>query len=256
VDFYTSIAAYYDQVFPFKPQQKAFVESFGPYNLEHSILDIGCGTGSLILSLSETFGTLVGIDTDAEMLQLAKIKSLNVKAAFQGDWRDHGNPVFLQKGMLDIEEEFMEASFGSVICLGNTLVHLSSKEEIKEMLRQAFLVLKPGGRIFIQIINYDRIFDQMLPGLPTIETDIIKFERIYRYQEDSTHVAFHTVLSNKKTGTVIENEVLLLALRPWELRGLMLESGFVEIGEFGSFKKEAFISDSQAFIISGLRLMA
>ncbi|MCX6227258.1 MAG: hypothetical protein NTV01_21355, partial [Bacteroidia bacterium] len=110
-------------------------------------------------------------------------------------------------------------------------------------------ILKPDGLLLIQIINYDRILDQKLGGLPTIENANIKFERIYKYSENPSHVQFQTRLTLKATGEVIENEVPLLALRPARLRLILEESGFSDIEEFGSFKKDPLTLGSQPFIV-------
>ena len=45
--FYSPIVEYYSEIFPFKPEQLAFIEKqLGPVNGK-SILDVGCATGEL-----------------------------------------------------------------------------------------------------------------------------------------------------------------------------------------------------------------
>jgi len=51
MDFYESVSAYYDLIFPVDPQTTAFLSSrVGPHSL---ILDIACGTGGYSLALAE-----------------------------------------------------------------------------------------------------------------------------------------------------------------------------------------------------------
>jgi len=116
-------------------------------------------------------------------------------------------------------------------------------------LEQSKRILKPGGKLLVQIINYNRILDQGLKGLPTIENDEIKFERIYSYGKKPEKVDFKTKLTIKATGKIIENSVPLLALRPGIFRNLLEEAGFTNIEEFGSFKKDLFEPDSQPYIV-------
>lgn len=253
--FYTTIAEHYDRIFPFKPVQKDFIESLGVAGPQATLLDVGCGTGSLIISLSEQFSTSVGIDPDPEMLQMAKIKSLKSKIDYKGEVDDPGKLVFLPKGMLDLTEEFAAESFTMVLCLGNTLVHLSSMDEVKEMLQQCYQVLKPDGRLIFQVINYDRIFEKQMPGLPTIEDDGIRFERVYRYQPDSLHVQFQTRMTDKTTGLIIENEVSLLALRPAELRSQLIQTGFSGLEEYGNFNKDPFTKESEPYIVVAKKII-
>ncbi len=247
--FYTGIAAFYDDIFPYNPQQKAFVESFGIHSYKATLLDVGCGTGSLSLNLSESFGTLIGIDTDKEMLRLAKIKAMEFKAGRRENLEELGNWVFLQKGMLDLGTEFVPGSFNAVLCFGNTLVHLSTQEEVSSFLHQAYEILMPGGCLMIQIINYDRIIGQGLKGLPALENENIKFERIYHYDSDPSVISFQTKLTLKESGGVIENEIPLLAILPGQLKEIIEELGFADLLEFGNFKKDPFTKDSQLYIV-------
>ena len=103
----------------------------------------------------------------------------------------------------------------------------------------------------IQIINFDRIIDQKLKGLPTIENEKVRFERVYHYDESPELINFQTKLIIKDSGWEIENDIPLLAIRPKQLRALMLESGFSGLEEFGNFKKDAFRPDSQPYILVG-----
>lgn len=240
MDFYSSIHPWYDQIFPFAPVQRDFVLSFGNDPSLH-IVDAGCGTGSLIVSLAGVFRTTAGIDPDEAMLRTARLKA---SAQQVGTW-------FINAGMLDLCTEFGPASVDRLICFGNTLPHLADDDEVKEFARQSRQILKPGGLLLIQIINYDRILDQRLGGLPTIDNADITFERIYEYPDNPSHVRFLTRLTIKSTGDVIENEVPLLALRHARLREILQISGFSEFREFGSFKKDSFTSDYQPFIITG-----
>jgi glycine/sarcosine N-methyltransferase len=238
--FYTSIHPWYDEIFPFVPAQRDFVLSYGT---DHglSIADVGCGTGSLIISLAQAFRKTAGLDPDESMLEAARKKAAEVP---EGTW-------FIKAGMLDLAKELAPRSVDRLICFGNTLPHLASDEEVREFVRQAAHVLYPDGLIFIQLINYDRIFNQKLTELPPIENDVILFERFYEYPENPTHVLFKTRLTIKAIDQVIENEVPLLAIRPSKLRSILEESGFNRIEEFGSFKKEPVTPQSQPYIITG-----
>ncbi len=241
MNFYSSIADYYDYIFPFKPVQRDFVLSF--YNDEYnaSLLDIGCGTGGLLISLADHFEKLVGIDPDEDMLRLSRLKA-------QGS-RLKRELEFLPLGMLDLEENFDPASFDMILCFGNTLVHLGSEEEVGQFLNQAKRVLKPGGKLLIQIINYDLILDEKREGLPTIENDKIRFERVYKYSKNPVTINFNTTLTIKSTGQIIKNSVPLLAMRPGKLREMISKAGFKDIEEFGDFKGDAFTENSQPYIL-------
>lgn len=251
--FYTSIAPFYDQIFPYQPQQKDFIDSFDAGGQEATLLDVGCGTGSLALNLAESFGTVVGIDPDKEMLEKANLKALPFKMKHQTELEQLGKWVFMPLGMSDLRSEFAPGSFDMVLCLGNTLVHLANLQEVTAFLHDTLYVLKTGGRLLIQIINYDRIISQQLPGLPTIENDQIRFERSYSYPDDPDTVQFITRLTVKESNQVIENQVPLLALRHERLEAYLHDSGYRDVQTFGNFKGEPFTPESQPFIVSATK---
>ena len=117
--FYRSIAEVYNKIFPLNPGQVAFTNRSYSQTGDLSLLDIGCGTGSLSLALSTTFKKVVGIDLDEAMLDKAR-QVANEKT----------NLEFFPLDMLEIDSHFYSETFDSIVCYGNTLVHLSSLEQI------------------------------------------------------------------------------------------------------------------------------
>jgi 2-polyprenyl-3-methyl-5-hydroxy-6-metoxy-1,4-benzoquinol methylase len=238
MDFYTSIHPWYDQIFPYQEGQRTFVLRQGS-DPAWTLVDAGCGTGSLILNLHRDFGKVIGMDPDAAMLQAAREKALKTGTTLE----------LRESGMLDLAAELSVSSVDRLVCFGNTLPHLADEEEVAEFARQAARVLRPGGRMMLQVINYDRILDQHLAGLPTIENDQIRFERKYLYSENPTHVGFRTQLTIKSTGQTIVNEVPLLAIRPYKIRKILEDQGFSDFNEFGTFSGEPFTASSQPYIL-------
>lgn len=242
MDFYESIADFYDLIFPFSPGQAEFVrrrmaEVPGPLE-EKRILDIGCGTGALAAELGREGFHVVAVDYDEEMIARA---------------RERGGADFRSLDMRRIDSEFQGEIFHGVFCFGNTLVHLTDPADIADFVRKAATLLIPGGRIAIQIINYDRILDQDVRGLPTIESDRIRFQRDYFRDDVTGLIDFHTVLTVKSSGLTLENSVPLYPLRRDELLGYMRGAGFQDIREYGGFDEKDFSPDSIPLIVTGSR---
>lgn len=242
MNFYTSIRPWYDQIFPYSEIQRDFVLHFGA-DRGLSIVDAGCGTGNLIVSLSEVYRKTAGLDPDEAMLDAARSKA---KARGAGTW-------LISAGMLDLDREFDAGSVDRLICFGNTLPHLKDITETEDFSNQAHRVLKRGGLLLLQIINYDRIINRKLGGLPAIENDEIRFERVYEYADSPELINFITRLTLKHSGETIENEVPLLAIRPSKVRQVLTNAGFSAFEEFGSFKRESFTAESQPYILVAKR---
>jgi glycine/sarcosine N-methyltransferase len=227
--FYTNIADYYDYIFPYNQMHKDFILSCNSNSSSRRLLDIGCGTGNLSLELSKRFKSVTSIDLDSEMINKANSKSEAMK-----------NINFTCMNMLKIKKEFQKKSFDSVVSLGNTIVHLSNLNEINTFFAAVREVLKPSSPFLFQIINYERILEQNIDSLPTIENKHIKFKRNYYYNEPQKLIEFSTILTIKETGALIESKVNLYPLLSSDIRELLTNNGFKNIKFYGSFKKELF----------------
>lgn len=244
--FYETLSQYYDQIFPVNPVEVGFIKQ----RLDESkgkVLDIGCGTGGISLALAEAGYEVQGIDLDAEMVKKAVKK---YKQEFQ--MKQKGHAKFDVVNMKDIRDKYMGTPFDSIVCLGNTLVHLQDQEEMRDVLQGIFSILKEQGTFILQIINYDRILDQSIQELPLIEIDKIRFERRYAYDEKEHKVYFRTSLEvlDSEMPRVFENQVSLYPLREKELAILLEDIGFQNIKWYGSFQGEAYTASSYATIIT------
>lgn len=230
--FYQSIASHYHHIFPFDPAHLSLVLDENPNSGKASLLDIGCGIGSLSAEISNHFSEVKAIDLDGQMIQRAITEN-------QKD-----NLEFLEMDMMEINRHFQINTFQAVICFGNTLVHLTQEKQILDFLKKAKKVLTDKGTFLFQIINYDRILDEKIDFLPTIENENIRFVRNYRFEPSSGLVHFETNLTVKKTAIVIENSVSLLPLRKNTLDKLLKNAGFTSIQYFGNFKKDKWFEKS------------
>jgi glycine/sarcosine N-methyltransferase len=237
--FYQSIAEVYNQIFPLNPGQVSFTNKAFIQTEDLSLLDIGCGTGSLSLALSTTFKKVVGIDLDEAMLK----RAIEIS-------KDRPYLEFKQLDMLEIDPYFRHGSFDGIVCYGNTLVHLPSLEQISLFFEKCFRLLTPEGKLLIQIINYDRILDHQINALPTLENEHIQFIRNYHYHSGRHCIDFETILTIKENNQVIRNSVPLFPVRKSELEAALTKAGFSDLSFSGSFKGEVLNRDSIPLIIA------
>ena len=207
------------------------------------MLDVGCATGELAFALTHFGFPTWAFDYDAQMIQLAQ-KNKSEDAMF---------PVFEQLDMRTISERFPEAYFDTVICFGNTLVHLQNADEIRQFIEASFQVLSPEGKLTIQILNYQYILDNRVKSLPTIDNDEIRFERNYEFKNDAELIDFNTRLTVKSTGQEIKNTTKLYAIRKEKLQDLLEKAGFTAIEFFGGFNREPLTNSSLPLVVSCLK---
>ena len=109
-------------------------------------------------------------------------------------------------------------------------------------------LLKPTGKLLFQIINYDRIINQNIPGLPTIENAYVRFERNYKHDYKRNKIQFTTHLKVKESNQEVENMIELHPMKKSEIEGLLETAGFREWVFYGSFRRDDFTSGSQPLV--------
>ncbi|MFZ5430558.1 MAG: class I SAM-dependent methyltransferase [Bacteroidota bacterium] len=236
--FYSSIAEYYSEIFPFNPAQIAFLEKEAGDLGGRTILDVGCASGELAYHLAEKGATVVAIDLNKSLLAKAKAD------------RPHERVTYQWANMLHIARLFGRAKFDAVVCFGNTLVHLMNPMQMRDFFSGVLTVLKPGGVFGLQILNYDHIFREKPAKLPLIETEHIRFERTYTYEEGTREILFNTRLTLRKTGEVIENQTELLGIGSSDLTLLMDVAGLKEIVLYGGFNSIPFGGEHLPLVVS------
>ncbi len=235
--FYKSIAPWYDEIFPASPMQLSFIESKLGILENKNILDIGSGTGNLSLLLAKNKAKATGLELDSKMVEKANDKALGIE-----------NIQFIEANMLNIDTLFTNNTFDSVVCFGNTLVHILKEDDILSFLKKCKMVLKPNGLLLFQIINYDYILDNNLEGLPTIDNEKINFVRKYRQTSDGL-ISFDTKLTVKTTNEIIENSVSLFPLRKENLQNLVEKSGMEVVSFYSAFDGTPYNKKSLPLIV-------
>ncbi len=246
MDFYQSISAYYDRIFPTDPNTLSFLDSRARPGSR--ILDIACGTGGYSIGLAERGHRVTGIDLDRAMIRRARSKARALDGA----------PDFRIMDMLSMTTA-LDPGFDLVFCIGNSLVHLETDEQIEQMLADCRSLLRPGGMLIVQIINYDRILAEGLTGLPTLrvqdDAPSLEFHRDYELDPDGGMVNFRTELrvGGDEDQRVIRNQIPLRIVTREQLTRLVRAAGFKSIGLFGSFDGRPLSPESLPLILSARR---
>ena len=103
----------------------------------HSVLDLGCGTGTLAIMVKQKHPTaeVTGLDADPDMLKVAKYKSTQLNA-----------PVMFDVGFTN-NLPYPDDSFDRV--LSSIMIHHLKTHDKKKTAQEVFRVLKPGGQLHI-----------------------------------------------------------------------------------------------------------
>ncbi len=134
---YTGLEAiFYDEV-----DELSRFEDFSFYRLllescPGPVLDIGCGTGRILIGLKEQGIDVAGLDASSDMLRQCReklsAKGLNAEL-IQGDMRSFD----------------LTGSFASILIPGFTIQLLTEDEDLESCLQCCFRHLNPGGQLII-----------------------------------------------------------------------------------------------------------
>jgi len=116
------------------------------------------------------------------------------------------------------------------------LVHLDSATEIQTVLAKFYHALLPGGKVVLQILNYDRILDFSIKSLPMLVKEEISFER--NYERTGAKILFSTRL--RVPGRVFESSIPIFPIRSELLFTLLKKVGFVDIKFHSGFTEHPF----------------
>ncbi|WP_372775914.1 class I SAM-dependent methyltransferase [Mangrovibacterium sp.] len=227
--FYSSIASYYEHIFPLNKQQVGFIQSEFESLEDVSFIDIGCSIGQLANELCKHGALGVAIDLNPDMIRRAVEMYGSAFLSFR------------EMDMLTLQSYFAPQYFDAVICFGNTLVHLDSIAQVSSFFRQCFDSLKPGGKFLGQILNYRYVLDNRVTSLAIIENEFVRFDRHYRLPDkDSPKIDFRTRLTVKSSGLELDNSTNLIPLQKNELEKLLLLSGFSSVHFYDGFNKTPY----------------
>jgi len=134
---YEVFAKFYDQAMGGRAEERAFIEKLvKQYNSTgKTLLELGCGTGSPLKYFSSKGFEVAGIDISKEMLSMAHSKLPDSKL-FQQDMA-----VFALPEKFDV-----------ILCLFDSINHLTKYAKWESLFRRARLHLNKGG-LFIFDIN-------------------------------------------------------------------------------------------------------
>lgn len=237
MQFYEMIGKYYDVLFPSNEKQVTFLKKQAASPLE--VLDIGCATGGYALKMAEAGHRVTAIDLDPDMIE--QFEKKNSAAYLSIDIR-----------CLDMKAvKSLGKKFDLIYCIGNTLVHLENLETVNQFMKDVYECLNDGGKFVLQTVNYDRILNEQIQSLKTIERreENLSFER--RYERTTEGLRFIGHLT--KGELHLSAETNLLPILKSDVKQSFISAGFREFGIYGDFEEHVFDNASEALVAIAIK---
>jgi len=186
---------------PFIEEQLQMVEA-------RRVLDAACGTGMHVIALAERGYEVVGADASVGMVERGRVNA----AAMGSNVRYH------VAGFGELNAR-AGSGYDAVLCLGNSLPHLLTVEDLTAALSDFAACLRPGGLLLIQNRNFDAVLAHRERWMgPQAhgegETEWL-FLRFYDYEPDG-RLTFN-LITLRREGIGAWNQ-RVTATRLWPLR--------------------------------------
>lgn len=230
MSFYAALSSVYDQVFPASELQIAFLKK----HLSGRVLDVGAGTGTLMLHLSPHLEQVDGLEYSPEMVALAREKLAGTS-----------NTCIKTGDMCQIQDLF-DGPYDCIYCVGNTLPHLQGPQEILEVFRQVYGLLKPSGHLILQTVNFHQVLQQKHLTFPVLGRGDLTFQRTYTLQDGKVLFSGKVEQQGK---TLVAEQTRLYPIQQTEMESLLREAGFQDLTFWGDFKENSFQQDAGALVV-------
>ncbi len=180
-------------------------------------LDLGCGSGFQSLALAELGYDVTSIDTSATLL--AELKT-----------RAHGKCVKPVLGdMRDPENYGARRPFEAAVCMGDSLTHLDSFDEVEAMLGSVRGCLETGAKLMLgfrdlrpELSGLDRVFP--------VRADADKIMTVF-LEYEAKHVVVHDLVYTRENEQWIftKSAYRKLRLSAQRVVELLMKMGFQDV---------------------------
>ena len=228
-EFYDRLARAFDVMTDW-PARLGFEMPFIQRTLDQhnvrSVLDTACGTGWHAIALAQRGYTAAGCDASRAMIERARTNAAEAGVNVRFETADFGR--------LDL----FPGKFNAILCLGNSLPHLLSREELVAAFGQILGRLDRGGVVILHNLNYDlrlKTKPRFFSASGSADTLVWRFA-----DYGPEFITFHTALFERKgesskapSWSVEVNSTLQ---RPWLSRDFddaLTRAGFGNIQHFG-----------------------
>jgi SAM-dependent methyltransferase len=247
IDDFDPYARFYDPDLDDFDADLSMYEQFAA-RCDSPILELGCGTGRVLIPLAQQGYRITGIDASVAMLEQAREKV--AVEALQG----RVTLVEQEMGELELEERFSLA-----IAALNSFAHLHTTEEQLAALARIRRHLNPGGLLVLDMFNPDlgRLLDARgQVALVRVMEGPGDGERTMRFTSDEVDLGrqlIHTtyIVDEIDAEGRVRRTLFPFSLRyvfRYELELLLRHAGFEVEAIYGSYDLDEFSGDSEKLI--------
>ena len=252
-EIWDAVSKYYDDENTFTDDVDMFMKLAGRKRKE--ILELGCGTGRVLIPLAGEGHRATGIDFSLSMLERARAKIGELPRRTAGR-------IVLIAG--DIAHFSLDRQFDLVIIAFNSLLSVPGFRRQQTVLANAWNHLKPGGKLIISVLNPDlNVFSERVPYVKHAGswTDSITGKDVDCFEFDYFDLANQIIYGTKLYDEIGENGIVhrtkqIFEMRyffSYELQLLLEEQGFQLSNLYGDYDFSSYGDGSPNMIFESIR---
>ncbi|MBT3202383.1 MAG: class I SAM-dependent methyltransferase [Phycisphaerales bacterium] len=236
MNFYDNIADSYAQLTGTaarQPSAQRFVRELTQRFHITSAIDAACGTGLFAIELARCGVTVVGSDISVGMLRSAP-------GAAEAAGVDTKLCSWLEAPMQGLIGR-VSGDRDAVLCMGNSLPHLLTDDELKSAIEGFFKLLAPGGVVAIHLLNYSRVLSAAERIVGITRHGAKEFVRFYDFNRDM--IDFNILEIDCDSEGRCSHKLSTTPLKPYlhsELCDALAAGGFGQIETFGDLQFSPF----------------
>ncbi|WP_195572638.1 class I SAM-dependent DNA methyltransferase [Paenibacillus sp. 1001270B_150601_E10] len=248
MEAYGRFALVYDRLMEDMPYAEwlAFTEqAWKHYGLKpRSVVDLGCGTGSLTIPLAKQGYSMIGLDLSDAMLAMGREKE-NEAGRLAGS---------IQWVHQDMRAWEVPEPVDAVISYCDCLNYLTEKEDVHAMLQQTAKQLRPGGLLLMDM-HHVRQFEAYAEEQPfTLDEGDVAYIWYSEYDEDRQEIEHQLTIFARDEATnqyerIDESHVQRAYDPDWIEQELRL-AGFAQVDWYGDFQLEEPTQETRRLFVA------
>ncbi|GAB4332914.1 MAG: class I SAM-dependent methyltransferase [Candidatus Abyssubacteria bacterium] len=209
-----------------------------------SVLELGCGTGRVLIPLAAHCGFIYGVDRSEAMLAICREK-LKVAGLLRGR-------ALVKEG--DIADLKLDRKFDLIIAPYRVFQNLETEEQISGLFRTVRQHLFPSGTCILNVFNPYHSKEKMATDwvvegetlaweLPVESGRIALYEKAQRIDPERQIIYPELTFRRFSEGVLVDEAVLKLTMcyyYPDQFEALILKHGFTIMNTWGGYSGEPY----------------